>query len=170
MNFKFRILSAILAIMMIFSVALVGCSKEETTSEVSKELHVPNPKPIEKVTLKALQASIPEGSPVDTHKLDFQLPETLDTEYDDEAYFNYRVEYNLDNNAMQTAALNKAVKEGLYKDCPRVWYVHAVDEYFQISDTTWGALVTVSVNATSPEGEVFKEQIKFVLTGIEENK
>ncbi len=169
MNSKLRILSALLAFIMIFSVALVGCSDDkDKDGDTSKTLHVPTPKPIEKVTLKALQASVPENSPVSAHNLDFQLPETLDTDYDQEAYFNYRVEYNLLDQKMQTAALDKVIKEKLYKDCSRVWYKHTGDQVFQISENSWGLIVTVSVNATSKDGEVFKEMITFVLTGLEE--
>ncbi len=170
MNSKIRILSVLLAFVMVFSVAFVGCNNknDESNDENSKELHIPRPQPIEKITLKALQASIPENSPITKHNLEFQLPETLDTEYDDEAYFNYRVAYNLLDYKMADAVLDEKVKE-IYEGCSNVWFVHTGDQVFQISDNSWGIIKTVTVKAFTENG-VVNEELTFVLTGLEENK
>lgn len=169
MNSKLRILSAMLAVIMIFSVVFVGCSKDDENSaggEESRVLHVPKPKPIEKITLKALQASVPADSPIEKHSLEFQIPEKLDKDYDAEAYFNYRVKYSLDDYKMADATIEKKLDE-IYAGSEDVWFIHAGDEVFQISDTSWGIIKTVQVRAFTDNG-ILKEEIKFVLTGLEE--
>lgn len=170
MNSKIRIFSALLAFIMIFSVAFVGCSDndENSNDDNSKELHIPRPQPIETLTLKALQASIPENSPITKHNLEFQIPETLDKEYDDEAYFNYRVKYNLDDYKMADAVLDEKVNE-LYEGAANVWFVHTGDEVFQISENSWGIIKTVKVKAFI-DGGIVDETVTFVLTGLEEKK
>ena len=116
---------------------------------------------------------LPENPAVSTHNLEFQLPETLDTDYDNEAYFNYRVEYNLTDENMQTAALDKKIKEEIYKGYT-VQYVHTGDQVFQISDNSWGIIVTATVKVFPKEGSSFttpvNEVITLVLTGIEDKK
>lgn len=167
---KIRMISIFLSVLTVAAVLLTGCSSDKSEGEKNNNndnvVAVPQPKPIENVTLVALQASVPEGSVITAHKLEFQLPEVLDTSYDQEEYNDYRIRYSLDDYKMADAAI-EAKLDAIYKaETSDYWFLHEGEEVFQITDNSWGIIKTVRVKAFTETG-VLDEEVKFVLMGVE---
>jgi len=174
---KIKILALLLALASVLTV-FSGCSKNDMINRAADEdkqeesYVMPDTdwiggKPVGEITLVAYQATVPENSKVTTHKVEFQLPDVLDTEYDQDAFKDYSLKYKLTDYQMLIATMDKKLAS-IYKDCSDYQYNQTGETIFQYGDNCWGIIKDLRVIATISETEVTVDNFKLVFFGIEE--
>ena len=174
-----RIIALLLALVSVVMLS-TGCtkrinksSKNESENEDNEKTHNyewVTPKPIENVTLEVFQVSIPEGSTIPGHKVEYTLPEVLDTSYDAAAFYNYSVKYSLTEHRMLEAAIEKKL-DTIYKGIdPQYNFLQSGETIFQESDNRWGVIKNIKVSCMSETYGVFKEEFQVVVFGLENDE
>jgi hypothetical protein len=114
-----------------------------------------------------MQATIPEGSTVAGHKVEFEIPAELDTSWEPSEYYNYSVKYSLTDYKMQEAAIKKKL-DAIYSEIdPQYNFLQTGDTVFQVGENKWGIIKDVRVNAWTANG-IVDETFRVVLFGLEE--
>lgn len=174
---KLRIFALAIAMLMI-TAALVGCSSSGNNKAVDYqgEYDVPQPKPLteEEITLVALQVTVPENSPYEAHKIDYELytevsdgsETSLDMKGDEsidiEAYTEYANKCNLEDRKVSDAAIEKIVVAVYGKD--NYLFKFGGDKKIVLDDGRYGILKTVIVQPLDGNAQ---ESFEILLTGKE---
>ncbi len=173
-----RILALLMVVAFVVTMA-TGCTNriskssekdndEKDKQTVSVNTDWINPKPIEHVTLVAMQATIPEGTTLEGHKVEFEIPAELDTSWEPSEYYNYSVKYSLNEHKMQEAAVKKKL-DPIYSGVDATYtFLQTGDTVFQVGENKWGIIKDVRVKALSENGWI-DESFRVVLFGLEED-
>ncbi len=172
---KLRIFALALAMLMLSSV-LVGCgSSSSRKNPINYEGYdVPQPKPLteEQITLVALQVTVPENSPYQAHKIDYELYTEVsdgsevsidikgDESIDAESYSEYCNKCNLEDRKVSDAAIEKIIISIYGKD--NYLFKFGGDKRILLDDGRYGILKTVIVNPLDGNAQ---ESFEVLITG-----